>query len=196
MQIEGGKEGDIICVPTSFQSKQLIISEGLTLGDLERHPHIDIAIDGADEIDVKSLDCIKGGGGCQTLEKLVAYNANMLLIVADHTKESRILGSKWRKGIPVEVLPSAYIVVSKALRQMGGDPTLRLCTGGKAGPVVTDNGNFIVDVIFGEMTAEKVRELNREIKMVPGVVEHGLFVGMAKRAFLGQEDGSVRVIEL
>jgi ribose 5-phosphate isomerase A len=189
-------QGEIVCVPTSFQSKQLILEEGLALGDLERYPEVDIAIDGADEVDVRTLDCIKGGGGCQTQEKLVAYNAKMFVVVADHTKESGMLGAKWRKGIPVEVLPTAYVVVANALRRMGGNPLLRLCTGGKAGPIVTDNGNFVIDAHFGELPPARVRELDRDINMIPGVVEHGLFVGMAKRAYLGQEDGTVRVIVL
>ncbi len=177
----------VVCIPTSFQSTQLIVEGGLTLGDLSRYPDIDVDIDGADEVD-DNLTLIKGGGGCHVQEKIVASCAKKLVIVADYRKDSHLLGEKWKKGIPLEVIPFAYVPVMKKLEGMGGKPTLRMAKN-KAGPVVSDNGNFIVDVDFGLL--EKPSELNQQIKMIPGVVETGLFINMAVKAYFGQADGTL-----
>ncbi|MHA1519855.1 MAG: ribose 5-phosphate isomerase A [Promethearchaeota archaeon] len=177
----------VVCIPTSFQSTQLIVEGGLTLGDLSRYPDIDVDIDGADEVD-DNLTLIKGGGGCHVQEKIVASCSKKLVIVADYRKDSHLLGEKWKKGIPIEVIPFAYVPVMKKLELMGGKPTLRMAKS-KAGPVVSDNGNFIVDVDFGLL--EKPAELNQQIKMIPGVVETGLFIKMAIKAYFGQADGSL-----
>ena len=177
----------VVCIPTSFQSTQLIVEGGLILGDLSRYPDIDVDIDGADEVD-DNLTLIKGGGGCHVQEKIVASCAKKLVIVADYRKDSHLLGEQWKKGIPLEVIPFAYVPVMKKLEAMGGKPTLRMAKN-KAGPVVSDNGNFIVDVDFGLL--ENPSELNQQIKMVPGVVETGLFINMAVKAYFGQADGSV-----
>jgi ribose 5-phosphate isomerase A len=183
----------IVCIPTSFQSRQLIVENGLVLGDLEQFPVLDVAIDGADECDIQ-LNCIKGGGGCQTLEKLVASVAKEFVIVADHRKQSTHLGETWKQGIPVEVIPAAYTVIMHRLREIGGNPKLRMAQR-KAGPVVTDNGNFLIDVDFGVLSLERVVELNSQLNSFPGVLEHGLFVKMAKRAYFGQQDGTVHVVD-
>lgn len=179
------------CVPTSFQAKQLIVEAGLTLSDLTATPDLDVAIDGADEVDAK-LNCIKGGGGCQTQEKIVASAAPTLVIIADYRKRAETLGTAWRKGVPIEVVPMAYRVVSRKLEALGGRPTLRMAIA-KAGPVVTDGGNLILDADFGAIADPAALEVR--IKMIPGVVETGLFCGMAKVAYFGQEDGSVAVLK-
>ncbi len=179
----------IVCIPTSFQSVRLIVDGGLTLGDLSRFPRIDVDIDGADEVD-SNLNLIKGGGGCHLQEKIVADNSEVMVIVADFRKDSQVLGQKWEKGIPLEVIPGAYVPILKRVEKLGGKPQLRMAQA-KAGPVVTDNGNFIIDADFGEITQPE--KLNQELTMIPGVVETGLFVNMATRAYFGQEDGSVTV---
>uniref|UniRef100_A0A673C734 ribose-5-phosphate isomerase n=1 Tax=Sphaeramia orbicularis TaxID=375764 RepID=A0A673C734_9TELE len=181
---------NIVCVPTSFQARQLILQHGLTLSDLDRHPELDVAIDGADEVDA-DLTLIKGGGGCLTQEKIVAGCAKHFVVIADFRKDSKALGQQWKKGVPIEVIPMAYVPISRTIaRRFGGEANLRMAVS-KAGPVVTDNSNFILDWKFEH--AQNWKEVNTAIKMIPGVVETGLFVGMAERAYFGMEDGSVQV---
>eukprot|EP01104_Vermistella_antarctica_P002897 TRINITY_DN13097_c0_g1_i1.p1 TRINITY_DN13097_c0_g1~~TRINITY_DN13097_c0_g1_i1.p1 ORF type:complete len:233 (+),score=68.38 TRINITY_DN13097_c0_g1_i1:93-791(+) len=185
--VRDGKLTNLICIPSSFQAELLIQNAKLPLSSLNAHPDIDVAIDGADEVD-KDLNCIKGGGGCQTQEKLVASNAKVFVVVADYRKDSTVLGQKWKKGVPIEVIPMAYVPIQRKLEQLGGKPILRLALA-KAGPVVTDNGNFILDTDFGEIADP--HSLDRALIAIPGVVMTGLFVAMAKKAFFGQADGSV-----
>lgn len=157
---------NIKCIPTSFQSKQvhsatscscimtlltvtatngqLIAENKLTLTSLDEHPVIDVTIDGADEVDLQ-LNCIKGGGGCQLQEKIVAFAAKRFVIIADYRKESIKLGEQWTQGVPIEVVPMAYVPLTNTLKGFGGSPVLRMAKS-KAGPVVTDNGNFVLDV--------------------------------------------------
>ncbi|XP_013872531.1 ribose-5-phosphate isomerase [Austrofundulus limnaeus] len=181
---------NIVCVPTSFQARQLILQHSLTLSDLDRHPELDVAIDGADEVDTE-LTLIKGGGGCLTQEKIVAGCAKHFVVIADYRKDSKVLGQQWKKGVPIEVIPMAYVPVSRMIvKKFGGEASLRMAVS-KAGPVVTDNSNFILDWKFEQ--AQDWTEVNTAIKMIPGVVETGLFVNMAERAYFGMEDGSVQV---
>ncbi|CAM4664038.1 ribose-5-phosphate isomerase [Lepidochelys kempii] len=183
---------NIVCIPTSFQARQLILQNGLSLSDLDRHPELDVAIDGADEVD-SDLSLIKGGGGCLTQEKIVAGYAKCFVVVADYRKNSKNLGEQWKKGIPIEVIPMAYVPVIRALtRKFGGAAELRMAVR-KAGPVVTDNGNFILDWKFDKV--HKWNEVNTAIKMIPGVVETGLFINMADVVYFGMEDGSVSARE-
>ncbi|KAN0036745.1 hypothetical protein ACTFIV_002054 [Dictyostelium citrinum] len=182
----------VICVPTSFQSTQLIVEAGLELSDLSRTPELDVTIDGADEVD-KDFNLIKGGGGCQLQEKIVAYASKKLVIVADYTKESTELGENWKKGIPIEVVPMAYVPVMKKLESSSFSltPKLRMAIN-KAGPVVTDNGNFVIDAQFSKPLSN-IPQLAIDIKMIPGVVETGLFVNMTQTAYFGQTDGTCKV---
>ncbi|KAH1169661.1 ribose-5-phosphate isomerase [Mauremys mutica] len=183
---------NVVCIPTSFQARQLILQNGLSLSDLDRHPELDVAIDGADEVD-SDLSLIKGGGGCLTQEKIVAGYAKCFVVVADYRKNSKNLGEQWKKGIPIEVIPMAYVPVTRALtRKFGGVAELRMAVR-KAGPVVTDNGNFILDWKFDKV--HKWNEVNTAIKMIPGVVETGLFINMADVVYFGMEDGSVSARE-
>uniref|UniRef100_M4BAQ5 ribose-5-phosphate isomerase n=1 Tax=Hyaloperonospora arabidopsidis (strain Emoy2) TaxID=559515 RepID=M4BAQ5_HYAAE len=172
----------------SRPNRCLIAQHKLTLTSLDESPVIDVTIDGADEVDLQ-LNCIKGGGGCQLQEKVVAFAAKKFVIVADYRKESKKLGEHWTQGVPVEVVPMAYVPLMRYLEEkFGGKPVLRMgkC---KAGPVVTDNGNFVLDVNFGEIDDPKT--LCDSLKLVPGVVEVGLFCSMAEKAFFGQTNGSV-----
>jgi len=195
-RVWGDEKLQVRCVPTSFQSKQLCSDAGIPLCELSPScPSLDVTIDGADEVDIK-LDCIKGGGGCQTQEKIVAAAASTFIVVADYSKRSEKLLTVWRKGIPVEVLAMALTPVEAALRAMGGHPVLRMGAPAKAGPAVTDNGNLILDVDFGGgagMSADP-GTLHTAIKGLPGVVETGIFPGMAKAVIYGEKDGSITLV--
>ncbi|CAL1268534.1 unnamed protein product [Larinioides sclopetarius] len=180
----------IPCVPTSIQAKQLIRHHKLCLSDLEETPELDFVFDGADEVDAK-LTLIKGGGGCLTQEKIVASCTKNLIILADHRKDSISLGTNWTKGIPIEVIPMAYIPIKNRLEAMGGVAELRMAKS-KAGPVVTDNGNFILDWKF-TLTNADWKTIDQKITCFPGVVDTGLFVDMASKVYFGQPDGTVIV---
>ena len=182
-----------LCVPTSFQARQLITSNRpqLQLSDLDECPVLDVDIDGADEVD-EELNLIKGGGACMLQEKVVAAAAKVFVVIADSRKDSKELGQQWKRGIPVEVLPLAEPTVRYQLKRLypDGTPLLRMAKN-KAGPVVTDNGMFVIDWDIGRLEAAKVRALNVAVSLIPGVIETGLFVAMAHVAYFGQEDGSV-----
>jgi len=184
----------LVCIPTSYQALQLIREHKLVLGDLSTSPVIDLCIDGADEI-TPALACIKGGGGCHVQEKIVAYNSAVFVVVCDSSKFAEHLGEHWRRGVPIEIVPLATEPITRKLRAMGGDPKLRMAKS-KMGPVVSDNGNFILDVDFGGLVGDKAPEkLDGAIRAIPGVVETGLFIGMANKVYLGCADG-VRTIEV
>ncbi|CAO1438333.1 unnamed protein product [Diamesa serratosioi] len=184
----------ITCIPTSFQAKQLILENNLKLGDLDSFPVLDLAIDGADECD-KRLNCIKGGGGCLLQEKIVASCAKYLVIIADHTKNSEYLTQSYKK-IPIEVSPMAYVPIKMRVEGIfGGELKLRMAIA-KAGPCVTDNGNFILDwYLMGQNSKTDFNHLNRELMLIPGIVETGLFVGMVKKAYFGMANGTVLELE-
>lgn len=166
-------------IPTSYQSRQLAREASVPLVTLEDATP-DVAIDGADL--VADFDLIKGGGAAHAREKLVAAAADRLAVVVDETK----LADTLDRPVPVELLPDAVPVVEPALEALGGEPTLRAAER-KDGPVVTDNGNLVVDCAFGEIDAPD--DLAADIAAVPGVVEHGLFVGMADEIHVGTDSG-------
>jgi ribose 5-phosphate isomerase A len=178
---------DLICIPSSFQARHLIIENKLRLGTLDEYPEVDIDLDGADEID-QNLNLIKGGGGCLVQEKILASNSKKLIIIADYRKSSMYLGQQWRKGVPIEVIPTAYVPLSNKFSKMGGKPVLRMARA-KAGPLVSDNNNFIIDVDFGVI--KNPQELNVQLLNLPGVVDTGLFLGMTNKAYIGQQNGDV-----
>ncbi|QLD89751.1 ribose-5-phosphate isomerase RpiA [Natronomonas salina] len=170
---------DVRGIPTSYQSRQLAREVGIPLTTLEDATP-DVAVDGADQ--VADGDLIKGGGAAHAREKLVDAAADRFLVVVDETKRARTLDL----AVPVEVLPDAVPVVNADLRALGGEPTLRDAER-KDGPVVTDNGNLVVDCEFGAIAAPEA--LAADLAAVPGVVEHGLFVGMADAVYVGTDDG-------
>lgn len=179
----------ITCIPTSFQAKQLIIDGNLSLGELDRYPQLDVVIDGADEVD-ENMVLIKGGGGCLLQEKIVASCSKRMIVIADYTKDSKRLGDQYKKGIPLEVVPLAYVPIAKKIEtKFGGKVELRMAKA-KAGPCVTDNGNFILDWHFPE-TDFDWKTVNTELLSISGLVETGLFIEMAEKAFFGLADGSV-----
>ncbi|SJM86479.1 probable Ribose-5-phosphate isomerase [Zygosaccharomyces bailii] len=182
------------CVATGYQSKQLIIENGLSYGIIEQYPYVDIAFDGADEID-PNLNLIKGGGACLFQEKLVSTSTKLFIVVADTSKKSYTkLGSRWTQGVPVEVVPVAFARVQHDLLKLLNARTVTLRQGGKSkmGPVVTDNMNFILDACFGDI--DDPGTLHQKIKSLVGVVETGLFVDNACKCYLGDSDGEVHTI--
>jgi ribose 5-phosphate isomerase A len=178
-RVDGGL--DVVGVPTSFQSRDLAIEHGVPLRDLDEVEGIDVAIDGADQV-TETGDCIKGGGGAHAREKVVDAAADRLLLVVDPSKETDVL----EDPVPVEVLPDARTTVADRVREAGGDPTLRAAER-KSGPVVTDNGNLLLDCDFGRI--DDAVGLARTLSVAPGVVEHGLFVGLADEVHVGRADG-------
>lgn len=180
----------VVCIPTSYQARQLILNNHLTLGDLESFPKLDCAIDGADEVD-SEMNIIKGGGGCLLQEKIIASCAKEFIVIADYTKNSEKLGQQYKKGIPIEVVPMAYVPIQRKIEDCyGGDVKIRMAVA-KAGPVVTDNGNFILDWHFPQDISDWSK-INEEISLIPGVVETGLFIKMAKKVYFGMADGSIK----
>jgi len=174
------KKLQILGVPTSHQAFMLAVRCGIPITTLDEHPKLDLTIDGADQID-KELNLIKGMGGALTREKIVASAAKHFIVVADETKLTQRLGTN--QPVPVEVLPLAMSTVMQTMRKLGGKPMLREAKA-KIGPAVTDNGNFILDVDFGPIKAPK--ELSSQLKMIPGVIETGLFVEMADIVYVGK----------
>jgi len=170
-------------VPTSYQAFMLAVKNGIPTTTLEEHPTPDLTIDGADQID-ENLNLIKGMGGALTREKIVAAASKTLIIIADWRKKAKFLGEN-SQSVPIEVLPFAASLVNRKVTMLGGKPTLREGAG-KVGPVVTDNGNFIIDVDFGLI--ENPAELEKMLKTIPGIVETGLFVNMADTVYLGRPD--------
>ncbi len=177
----------VLGVPSSSQAMLLAVRSGIPLTTLDEYPTLDLAIDGADEVD-KKLDMIKGGGGALTREKIVASAAKQVVIVADETKLVEKLGTSFR--VPVEILPLALATATASINELGGKPLLREGKR-KVGAVVTDNGNYIVDVDFGAIT--DAEELNQRLKLIPGVIETGLFIGLADIVYLGKPDGVIKL---
>ncbi|HQR80678.1 MAG TPA: ribose-5-phosphate isomerase RpiA [Actinomycetota bacterium] len=176
-------------VPTSFQAAVLAQEFGIpqiTLNEIDR---IDLAVDGADEVD-PARNLIKGGGACHTREKLVASRADRFVVVVDETKLSAVLGSNF--ALPVEVLPEAYRQVMGALAGMGAVPELRMAVR-KAGPVVTDQGNLVIDAKFDAITDPA--GLESQVNNLPGVLENGLFVGLADEVLVGVVHGDDVAVE-
>jgi len=184
---------DRVFIPTGFQSKELIVKANLLLGDVDQYPTIDITLDGADEVD-KNLNCIKGGGACHLREKVLAEAAKTFILVADYRKNVDYLGTNFKPGVPIEVVPFAYAKVLQNLHELLGSPKAKLRMAvAKAGPLVTDNGNFVIDAPFERAIMEDPYTIMAQIKMLTGVVEVGLFCHMAQAAYFGNEDGSVTV---
>jgi len=173
---------DIVGVPTSFASRELAIEQNIPLADLDEVDSLDIAIDGADQIVLDSGNCIKGGGAAHAREKIVAAAAETFHVVVDPTK----VADQLDHTVAVEVLPAARRGVKRGVDGLGGTPTLRRAAH-KDGPVVTDNGNLVVDCEFG--TIDDPADLAASLSQVPGVVEHGLFVGRTSRVSVGSDDG-------
>jgi len=174
----------VLGIPTSSQTEAQATRWGIPLTNLDEHPQPDIAIDGADQVD-PNLNLIKGMGGALTREKIVDSASKFFVIVADETKLTDKLGRN--QPIPVEVIPFASATVMNRIREIGGKPAIRFS--GKVQSTIarkyfiTDNGNLIIDADFGEVN--DAENLERKIKMIPGVIENGLFINMTHRVYIG-----------
>ena len=178
----------ILSVPTSYQAFLLAVKHGIAVTTLEEHSVIDITIDGADQIDPK-LNLIKGMGAALAREKIVAKASKHNVIIADESKKVEALGEK-DCPVPVEALPFAIAVVKRRIEALGGNPVLREGKG-KVGPVITDNGNVVIDAFFGVIA--NAEELEVKLNMIPGVVENGLFIGLASTAYIGTSSKVERI---
>ena len=188
-EIRSGRLKNIRGVATSFQSEVLALELDIPLIDLASVSQIDLAIDGADEVD-PDFQLIKGGGACHVREKLVASKANRLLIVVDETKLVQNLNKSF--PLPVEVLPNAWKQVQEVISEMQGSSTLRMATK-KAGPIVTDQGNLILDVLFND-GIKNPKEIEVSINNIPGVLENGLFVDLTDKVLVGKIENNVPVV--
>ncbi|UCD96369.1 MAG: ribose-5-phosphate isomerase RpiA [Candidatus Bathyarchaeota archaeon] len=176
----------ILGVPTSYQAFIHASAKAIPLTTLNEHPHLDIIIDGADQVD-GALNLLKGRGGALTKEKIVASASQRRVYVVDETKIVNKLGTN--QSVPVEVLPFAYPTIMLKISEMRGIPILREASK-KAGPVITDNGNFVLDVDFGPI--ENPVELNCYLKTMPGVVETGIFAKIADIVYIGKRDLTIQ----
>lgn len=174
---------DVRGVPTSYQARAVAVEAGVELTTLvETGGHVDVAVDGADQI--AGADLVKGGGASHAREKVVDLAADRFLVVVDTTKRADALDSP----VPVEVLPDARPTVANAVETLGGDPRLRRAKR-KSGPVITDNGNLVLDCDFGAI--DDPAALATDLAGVPGVVEHGLFVDAVDAVYVGGDDVTV-----
>ena len=171
---------NVMGIPTSYQAFLLAVQHGIAVTTLEEHPTISLTIDGADQIDLE-LNLIKGMGAALAREKIVASASKQNIIIADENKKVKVLGEK-NHPVPLEVLPFAISLVKHRIEQLSGQAVLREGKG-KLGPVITDNGNAILDAVFGAIA--DVAVLEQKLKMIPGVVETGLFVGSTDIVYVG-----------
>ncbi len=183
-RLKSGDLKDIVGVPTSFQAEVLSKQYGIPLTTLDAIDHIDIAIDGADEVDPHK-NLIKGGGAAHTREKVIDYLAEWFIVVVDSGKLVDRLGSVF--PVPVEVIPMALTPVMQAIKRLGGKPDLRMGVK-KAGPVITDQGNMVIDVKFD--TIDDPVNLEKTLNNIPGVLENGIFVNCVNLVLIGEvKDG-------
>lgn len=167
-------------IAASSSSERLAKELGLKLTSFEEHQRIDLTIDGADEVD-PNFDMIKGHGGAHTREKIIAVAARKMVVIVDKTKLVRKLGQRF--PVPVEVLPFAKDYTMKMLAALGR-PCLKLKDGG---PMVTDNGNYLIEVWFKRI--DNAAKLEEKINRLPGVIDNGIFAGLADVVFVGHENG-------
>lgn len=183
------KEGlRIVGIPTSEQTADQARSLGIPLATLGDYPQIDVTIDGADEVELGTLNLIKGGGGNHLREKIVATASLRLIIAVDESKVVSRLGTRAR--VPVEVAQFGWQATARHLTDLKATPTLRLRS--ESEPFVTDGGNYILDCAFGMIDSPDA--LQRELDSVVGVIEHGLFIGMASLVVVATQGGVKRLV--
>lgn len=189
-RLKSGELKDIKGIPTSFQASVLAKQYGIPLTTLDEIDTIHIAIDGADEVDPHK-NLIKGGGAAHTREKIVDSLAEQFIVVVDSSKLVDRLGSTF--PLPLEVLPLAISPVTQAVEKLGGVPELRMAIK-KDGPVITDQGNMIIDVKFEGI--DNPAEMEKILNNIPGVLDNGLFVNVADIILIGEvKDGQPSVRE-
>ncbi|MBC7100317.1 ribose 5-phosphate isomerase A [Methanothermobacter tenebrarum] len=174
------EELDILAVPTSYQSLFLARDWEIPITSITQHD-IDVAVDGADEVD-KDLNLLKGGGAAHTKEKIIDYSASEFIVIIDDSK----LTDKLERPVPVEVIPTSSRLVCEELNSMGAKVKIRM-SDAKDGPLITDNGNFIIDADFGSI--DDPSKLEYEINNIPGVLENGIFSRGVDRVIVGTKDG-------
>jgi len=184
-RVRGGLR--ITGVPSSHATEEKARALNLAITTLDEHPRLDLTIDGADEVDPRGR-LIKGAGGALLREKVLAAASERLVIVVEQRKLVPVLGTT--RGLPLEVLPFAWTACAEHLRQLGGDPTLRLAPSGDA--AVTDNGHWLIDCAFAADAFATPGKLDRAIRRIPGILETGLFYGFGARIVVGEPAG-VRV---
>jgi ribose 5-phosphate isomerase A len=177
----------IVGIPTSERTAEQSRRLGIQLSTLGEHSQIDLTIDGADEVELGSLNLIKGGGGNQLREKIVASASTRLVIIVDESKLVSHLGDHAK--VPVEVAQFGWQATARALTRLNGVPTLRVTANEK--PFVSDGGNYILDCAFGRIDSPE--SLARQLDSIVGVVEHGLFIGMASLILVGTAEGVKRL---
>jgi len=169
-------------IVSSIGSQIIATKNGIPIFDLLQFPKLDIYVDGADQIDVE-LNCIKGGGAALTREKILAYAADKFVVIVDSSKHVESL----KMPIPVEVIPFSYGLVTRKISEMGGKVSLRQAEK-KFGPVITDNGNFIIDCNFGIINEPE--KLEKSLNSLPGVIDNGIFKKeVVDTVITGKEDG-------
>jgi ribose 5-phosphate isomerase A len=170
-------------IPTSEATDHQARSLGIPISTLDEHPEIDLTIDGADEVELGPLNLIKGHGGALLREKIVASASKRLIIIVDESKLVERLGSRF--AVPVEVVPFGWQATARRLQALGGEIALRTSADKK--PFVTDGGHYILDCGFGQIASPA--KLDLELNGIVGVVEHGLFLGMATQVIVAGESG-------
>ncbi len=186
--LKTGELENILGIPSSNQTEKLAKEMGIPLTTFEEHKKIDVTIDGADEID-KYLNLIKGGGGALLKEKILAQASKKLVIVADESKLSPKLGTRW--AVPIEVIKFAYPLEMEFVKSLAGKPELRMYDNLNE-PVITDEGNYILDVNFG--TIRNPFELASKLESRAGIVEHGLFLHLASKIIIAGNNG-INILE-
>lgn len=182
-KMKNGELKGIRAVPTSYHAIQEAVRAQIPLTTLDEYPVLDFGFDGADQLD-QELNAIKGGGGALLREKIVASCCKEYILIVDQTKVTDVLGRD--QPVYLEVHPMAVTPVSRKLRNMGAKPTIRQAVG-KLGPVVTDNGNNLIDADFGPI--HNPGYLNARLHSVQGVMETGLFIGYCNIAYVGVKNG-------
>ena len=180
-RIRSGELRDIVGIPSSLRTDAAAREIGIPLTDFDTHPAIDLTIDGADEVD-PDLNLIKGGGGALLREKVLAQASRRNVIIVDESKLAPRLGTKW--ALPVEVVPFARAAEERFIASLGADVRLRLKDGR---PVSTDQGNLLLDAAFGPM--DDPAAIAEKLNGRAGIVEHGLFLGLAHDVIVAGNDG-------
>lgn len=189
-RLQRDRKMEFSVVPTSYQMEYLAASHGLRIMNLNEVARVDYSIDGADQVERGSLNLVKGGGGALLREKIVDSSARNFVVAVDESKLVAHLGGE--QSIPLEVLPFAYKYVLSEVAKMNGRGRSRESKA-KVGPVITDNGNFIVDADFGHI--KNPAQLEKRLKRIPGVLETGLFIRLVERAYIGRRNGQVKVVK-
>jgi len=179
----------IVGVPTSQATEDLARAEGISLTTLEEHPHLDLDVDGADAVD-PMLNLLKGLGGALLHEKIVAAASARFAVIVDESKLVTALSQT--PLVPVEVIPFGWLRTAAALERLGATVARRARRIAPAEPFVTDGGHYVLDCRFADLAAPAA--VGAQIKALTGVVDHGLFIGLATEAIVGHADGSVRVL--